>query len=116
MSLVTPKNMRAAYVLLRQLPPFSRWKLPSADEVRFELVRDPTTAADYVALTKHRIRLHPHLHCTLEELLASVAHEMVHMRQQVLGRLPIEGDGHNADFMRMAHQVSRALGFKVQGF
>jgi hypothetical protein len=65
---------------------------------------------------KHLILVNPHTHITLTDLLMSVGHEMVHQRQQIVGRLPTIKDAHNAEFRRWAKQVCAATGWDLQKF
>lgn len=113
---VQPRHVRAAYAMLRELPPFDRWRLPRAEEIKFEITLEPSVHAEYQSMRRHVIRVNADTHTTLEQLLASVAHEMVHLRQELRGLLPAKGDGHNAAFRRMRKTVCHSLGFDVQSF
>lgn len=114
--LVTPKRIAASYAFLRDCHPFCRWNLPAAAQLRFEILRSKDHAEYDPGERRHVIRVNALTHITLEQLLASTAHEMVHLRQELIGRLPAVKDGHNADFRRMAKQVCHSLGFNVQTF
>lgn len=116
MSLVTPQRIREAYSFLRECPPFSRWGLPDAAELRFEVLHSRDHAEFDPTQRRHAIRVNPMTHLTLEQLFGSVAHEMVHLRQEMTGRYPVKRDAHNADFRRWAKQVCHSLGFDVQTF
>lgn len=112
---VTDARIRDAYVYLRNLPPFNRWNMPAASECTFALLID-RHHAEYCKDGKHIIAVNPDTHITLGDLHMSVAHEMVHQRQQMLGRLPMVKDPHNAEFRRMAKTVCAQLGFDLQKF
>lgn len=116
MSLVTPARMREAYAFLRGCRPFDGWKLPSASDVHFEVLSGRDHAQYDPNYEKHVIRVNGMTHLTLEQLFASMSHEMIHLRQELTGRLPYQKDPHNADFRRMAKSVCHHLGFNVQAF
>ena len=44
---LTPEMVAAVYVCLRQFPPFSRRKLPPADEVEFRVSNKRNTMGEY---------------------------------------------------------------------
>ena len=114
--LVTPKRIALAYAFLRECHPFCKWNLPPADKLRFEILNSRDHAEYDPHERRHVIRVNALTHIKLEQLLSSTAHEMVHLRQELIGRLPIGKDGHNADFRRMARQVCHHLGFNLQSF
>ena len=72
--------------------------------------------AEYVKDGKHYMLVNADTHITLTDHLMSVAHEMCHQRQELLGRLPKVKDSHNAEFRRMAKQVCSAMGWDLQKF
>jgi hypothetical protein len=112
---VTDERVREAYLFLRGIPPFSKWGLPPAGECTFGLMSG-SHHAEYVKDGKHLILVNPDTHITLTDLLMSVAHEMVHQRQQIVGRLPCIKDAHNSEFRRWAKQVCAATGWDLQKF
>ena len=116
MSLVTPKRLRETYAYLRGCKPFSAWHLPDSTDLKFEVLQGRDHAQYDPNQRKHLIRVNDLMHLTLEQLFASMAHEMVHLRQELLGRLPYQKDPHNSDFRRMAKSVCHHLGFDVQKF
>lgn len=112
---VTPKVLKSSYFHLRELKPFNRWYLPEASEVSFGILTG-TDHAVYMLDRKHRIEVNADTHTTHEQILMSVAHEMIHLRQNELGRLPVTRNPHNADFRRMARQICHEFGWDVQIF
>jgi hypothetical protein len=112
---VTPKVLKSAYSHLRELRPFNRWSLPEASGVSFGLLNGMDHAI-YMLDRKHRIEVNAHTHTTHTQILMSVAHEMIHLRQNELGRLPVTRNPHNADFRRMARQICAEFGWDVQIF
>jgi hypothetical protein len=113
---VTPRNLQAIYDLLSVLPPFDKWRLPESSLVTFQLLAGKDHA-EYSVDDRDRlcIAVNPDTHITLNQLVESVAHEMVHLRQDMLDRLPAK-EPHNAEFRRWAKAVCVALGFDVQRF
>lgn len=77
---LTPETLRASYELLLTTPPFSRWKLPPANEIGFAVSRHKTRFADWRYDGKHHIRASLHKHTQLPTVLRSIAHEMAHIR------------------------------------
>lgn len=112
---VTTDLIRQCYLFLKQVHPFSNWELPPPGECEFGLLSGGHHA-EYIRDGKHFIIVNPDTHIALNDLLMSVAHEMVHLRQELKGRLPEKGDGHNAEFRRLAKQVCASLGWDLQRF
>jgi hypothetical protein len=113
---VTPDRLRAIYELLQEFAPFDKWDLPESSLVTFELLAGKDHA-EYSVDDRDRmcIAVNPDTHITLAQLVESVAHEMVHLRQDMLDRLPAK-EPHNGEFRRWAKAVCKALGFDVQRF
>lgn len=112
-----PDHAAAAYDFIRALPPCSRWGLPPADEVEFTIKHDPSIYGLYTRW------LHDGVHIIVissavvghtETLLASVAHEMVHLKQ-AKDRTETSGQ-HNAEWRRLAKTICRIHGFDPKAF
>ena len=116
--LVTPARLRAVYVMLVQFPPFNRWSLPPAGEVVFYNITDPKDHGAYnFEKGKHRIGVNGETCADLIHVERVMAHELVHLRQELLGRRPsTKDDQHNREFYRMARLVCRNLGYQSEGF
>jgi hypothetical protein len=113
MSLVINKaTLIAAYDLLRTTSPFLSWKLPNAETIDFAVIRDRTNYGDCDGET---IRVSSGRHGHLSTLLATVAHEMIHLHQMRC-RLETPNTEHNADFRRRAARVCRLHGFDPKVF
>lgn len=112
----TPDTLRAAYEFLRTTPPFCRWKLPAAEQFIFQVGKSSTTHADYSIDTDGRryIRVSEKLVGHTHSLLESVAHEMVHLRQEQLGYRP--PFSHGAVFQKLTAQVCKHHGFDPKAF
>jgi len=106
--------LEAAYEYLRATPPFVRWKLPHADKVEFRVTDRPDEFGRHGVDERgnHRIDVSGARVRSGSCLVLTMAHEMIHGRQAVLG-----GDyGHNPLFDRLAAQVCRHHGFDVSVF
>jgi hypothetical protein len=104
--------------MLQAMPPFNRWALPVVGKIRFEILHGPDTGEYAVDWDdKASIAVNADTNLTLVQVIETVAHEMCHVRQDQLGRLPeIKEEKHNAHFRRLARLVCRDLGFDVQRF
>ena len=114
---LTPARVAAAYDFLRILAPFARLKLPEADLVEFNLVRDRANYATYThycRTNEHIISLCADTPWTLDFLLMMLAHEMIHLYQRQ-AKLTTKAV-HNADFRRRARVVCRAFGWNYHVF
>lgn len=111
---ITPEMVERAYELLRATPPFRGWRLPEADEVAFHAVhiKGPHKGCQgehWFDGERHHIRINPKRHHTLASLLMTLAHEMVHLRENMLS---VRADVmHGREFQKMAKIVCCAHGF-----
>jgi hypothetical protein len=110
---LTPDMLAGAYEFLRTTEPFKAWRLPHADEVGFAVVRDPAMFADFgVENGVPVIRVSEARNGHSATLLATMAHEMCHLRQEMTG----DRGHHTAGFKRMAARVCRVHGFDLKTF
>ena len=102
---ISPAMIEGAYELLRTTPPFRGWKLPHADDVTFVVLRKRRPFADthFDRKKGFMVRVSHTAHTQLSTLLATVAHEMIHIRQGQLGQW--HGPDHGALFNKLADQV-----------
>lgn len=112
---VTPEMVEAAYELLRLSPPFRRWKLPAGDGIEFHVTRHGDRYGDCERPKDGKppiIRISSAKVLTMDRLVRTMAHEMVH--------LYLEGKDrrirHGAIFWRHAKQVCRVLDFDEEEF
>jgi hypothetical protein len=113
---ITPQRLAAVYELLRAWPPFCRWGLPPAGEVRFHVLRGKGRDADWgIENGRHHVRLSAARHGHLNSVLAGMAHEMIHMRQHER-RTETPGAEHNAEFHAIAARVCRRYGWDEKQF
>jgi len=106
---VTADSIRSVYVLLQQFPPFCRWSLPPPEDLTFYVVHFKSEHAEYDP-NKKTIRVSTARVSTFLSLLAAVAHEMVHLRQDVADRYPVK-DMHNAEFKKCVRQICKHFPF-----
>lgn len=100
----TPELMEHLYEGLRKTRPFKQWKLPDGETIVFCVMIAYSPQADYFHDgTRHRIRLSAKRHHTLDAMTRTIAHEMVHLRQYLLG----DKSEHGALFHKLAAQVCR---------
>lgn len=112
---ITPAMLETAYELLRTTPPFRGWHLPLADDVTFHVVATPRMFADHsMEAGVHCIRVSQRKHGHLSTLLATLAHEMIHMREAMLKTPPRVA--HGKTFHRLAAQVCKFHGFDPGSF
>lgn len=111
---ITPHMLEAAYTLLQSTPPFSRWKLPLADDVEFRVTRGDTEyGACQIKNGVPVMEISFVDHGTLGSLIVTLAHEMIHLKMR--RDFPKEED-HGERFQKYADSVCRAHGFDRRAF
>ena len=105
--------LAAGYDFLRATPPFRGWKLPPAYEIGFAVVASCRVFADLTMQDGMPIiRVSEATNGHTVTLLATLAHELCHLRQFRFG----DSGNHNALFHRLARSVCRAHGFDLRSF
>lgn len=101
---LTPDLLAAAYELLRQTAPFDKWNLPEPEDVMFSVLRTATLFGDYNTKPQHTIRLSSQRHTRLTGVLATMAHEILHLH---LGKMGCHKDSerHGPAFRLLAGEV-----------
>ena len=105
---LTPHVLQQAYELLSATEPFSRWNLPDSDDVKFTVAKDKTCFGWHVKGhgSPHTIAISTAKVGTLFVLLATMAHEMVHMHEFQIG---LRGKAENTiAFKKFAAQVCKS--------
>ncbi len=108
---VTPHIIRAAYDMLLVTPPFQKWKLPPGESIVFRA----TPGRDWAGQFLHsplEIGVAVNQCGQLTTLLPLLAHEIVHLRQHLLGS-PVT---HGALFRKLASQICRNHGWDLKAF
>lgn len=110
---LTPDMLATGYDFLRTTEPFRRWRLPESDELGFHVVRDAAMSADFgVRGGMPCIRVSEVNNGHTVTLLATLAHEIVHLRQHLTG----DREHHGPRFQRMAARVCAVHGFDPKIF
>lgn len=113
---ITPERLAGVYEMLRAFPPYNRWQLPPAEEVKFHILKTTQLHADWgIAGGRHHIRVSKTKHGHLSSLVESMAHEMIHARQRI-AKTETNGAEHNAEFHVLAKRVCKAFGFDYGQF
>ena len=118
---LTPEMLESAYEYLRVSPPFCRWSLPHADQVSFRVLgardrfghfrgrhRRARGADDFseIAISAGMVK-------STDLLLATMAHEMIHLYQDETGTAR---GHHNPAFLKLAKRVCDYHGFDLENF
>jgi len=123
---IKKETIKAIYSMYRSVSPFCRWGLPPSEEVYFVPMRSKINRGHYdntwepgdcARKVLHKIRIDRS--CSLEELIHTMPHEMIHLRQQRAGystKYKNNEDWHGKDFDKMARQVCKRFGFKLKKF
>lgn len=111
---LTPEILAGAYTFLRTTPPFRRWKLPPAHRVKFRVNHSKKFMGLYY-YDETQIEISDFFHSQPQTLMATMAHEMIHLYQRVANKKTSRAI-HDAGFHRMAQQVCRVHGFDLKAF
>lgn len=109
---LTGEILAGVYASLRLCAPFSRWKLPDADAVAFQVTKHKDREGHYtryVGTDQHFICVSEARISHFDNLCVVVAHEMIHLVQAIV-KTETRAQ-HNADFRRRAALVCKTLGF-----
>jgi hypothetical protein len=102
--------LRSAYDYLAETPPFRAWNLPAGEDVRFKVIRDPNVRGLYWRTGKrHHIAISSRCIGRTESLMATMAHEMIHLHETNVG--VGRGAEHSGAFQCWAARVCRFHGF-----
>ena len=113
---IMQENLQKAYDFLATCPPFSTWNLPDSDEVKFKVMRARDRYGDYHLNDKrqHVIRISARHVTSVRALMATMAHEMIHLHEKESG---IERRSQRSEaFKLLAAKVCEVCGFHVDGF
>jgi hypothetical protein len=116
---LTPEALENAYEYLRATLPFRRWSLPHADELVFRVMGARDRYGHFKGRFKDNVDLNEigvsqrKVHST-DMLMATMAHEMIHLHQHERGSCT--RGVHNANFKRLAARVCRVHGFDLESF
>jgi hypothetical protein len=118
---LTPDMLERAYEYLRASPPFRSWELPHADQVSFRVMGARDRLGHFRG--RHRrargedgfseIAISAKHVSSTNLLLATMAHEMIHLYQDETGTAR---GHHNPGFLRLAKRVCNFHGFDFENF
>lgn len=111
---LTPAILAASYEFLRKTPPFDQWKLPPSHSIKFVVTKSLTVQGDHDILPskKHRVRISGALISHTENLISTMAHEMIHVH---LDRRGVKS-AHGAEFKSHAKRICSVHGFDPKLF
>jgi hypothetical protein len=97
-----------AWDYLMCLPPFDRLNMPPSDDVRLRVTKSSKYFGQYYTVaSSHRIDISSKLVRTHIVLLATLAHEAIHLHLNEVGGC----DDHGPNFMSFADEVCLLQGF-----
>ena len=106
---LTPEMLAAAYDYLQTTPPFCDWNLPDSEDVTFKVTRFPAKFGDWSYNGRHIIRVSGKLVVTTNNLLQTLAHEMIHVHEDH-NRCSSRSE-HSAAFREWATEVCEIHGW-----
>ena len=112
---LTPDVLRACFDFLSETDPFDRWSLDS-DCVIFKVARGKSCHGWYKFHDgKHLIAVSSGMVGHTSSLIATMAHEMIHMHERNAGTCK-PGVEHSGAFKKWAAMVCRSHGFDPMAF
>ena len=103
------------YDYLACQPPFSSWNLPPSEDVVFKISFSKKNYAHYQWISGvHHIVVSRHAITRHDLLLATMAHELVHLHQEQCGIM--SNNPHDAAFSRYADRICRVHEFDRKSF
>ena len=106
--LITSESVKAIYNLLRKLPPFNTWGLPSDKHIVF-LVKDNCACMGELEVEPYKMTIGINHHEHFITLVTTIAHEMAHMKLHVEG---VNGfHRHTQEFRDLTAQIGSLFGF-----
>ena len=119
---LTPELLESAYSYLRSSPPFRAWGLPEPDALVFRVLGARDRFGHFRGRFRRKgdeedfseIAISAAMVKTTDVLMATMAHEMIHLYQDESGTCS-RGE-HNAKFRRLAKKTCRIHGFSEDDF
>ena len=108
MNLITVESCKAVYRMLRELPPFNKYELPTPSEIEFLVVNDPAMYGQYQP-EPHCITISSAKQSYLQTLEKTMAHEMVHLILYLQGK---RYELHNKNFYKLTYQIADIYGWE----
>lgn len=120
---LTKDRLALTYELLSECPPFDKWNLPLAEDVKFVITRNKCdygahrTTLDKEFRKRHEIQISSVNVTTLDTLIRVMAHEMVHVHEQANEVCSAqESAKHTPAFWAFGREVCTSLGFNPDTF
>jgi hypothetical protein len=106
--LITADSIKAVYILLRKLPPFNTWGLPSEKHIKF-IVKDNFACMGELQVEPYKITIGSNHHEHFVTLVTTIAHEMAHLKLYVNG---VKGfHRHTQEFRDLTAEIGCIFGF-----
>ena len=110
---LTPAILKNIYSMLYCCEPFSKWKLPLPEQVKFVVDSDPDVMGTYLyddgEKYEHIITISTARCGFLETIIRTMAHECIHM--SFYRRRGHKWAQHGKEFRARCHMVGKELGF-----
>ena len=109
----------ASYECLRTMPPFRGWHLPESDDIEFRISRHRDREGHYTRYCRtddHIISISSATIRTAPALLEVMAHEVIHLRQALIGAESKTKYQHNAHVWQTARRVCAIHGWDLAAF
>ena len=108
---LNPETIAACYDFLAETPPFNRWNLPPAEDVKFVVTRSIINRGTYQwDGARHIITISAANNKRTQALVETLAHELVHLHEQQNGFARADVN-HSKAFLKCAAQVCKVHGF-----
>ena len=108
---LTPQLLAHMWDCLREMPPFSKWKLPDSDAIEFRTPARDDIFGQFVA--PNIVTVSASLHGHFDTVFKTLAHEAIHVVQHL--NKTDNKNQHNADFARRAKAVCKTFGYDFKG-
>lgn len=110
---ILPSHVEAVYDCLRAFDPFSSYDLPEGGEVEFVVSQHRDRAGDHRHTgVDHRITVSQYWIGSMDQLMQTVAHEMIHLIQHERKQRRT----HGAEFRRLAKAICETCGWDEKAF
>lgn len=112
---LTTELLAHAYEYLCCIPPFSKWNMPPAEDVKFLIIRQKDRYAHYQWVNGvHHIAVSSKIVGRHESLLSTLSHEMIHLHCRSVGMC--KDDPHGKAFQKLADRVCKIHEFDRLAF
>ena len=103
---LTKEVLEAAYDYLCGFPPFNKWNLPPSEDVKFSTSKRKDRFAHYQMIGGvHHIMLSSHFVGRHEILIATMAHELIHLHMEA--SCISANNPHDAAFQKFADRICK---------